>query len=180
MIEMLDKKYRIKIEESKVKEVIESHHLIGKPHIVHLLYQLGYGENNKEIYHKYLKGYQSKTQYRVELEKVIEVMKEANGLVVLAHPKKIEDEYHIDIEEIIEDFVQLGVDGIEVYHSIHSLEDIKRYLALAKKYHLLVSGGSDYHGLFVKPDVELGYVSKEKIQVKDLSLVKELRRRNQR
>lgn len=180
MVEMLNQNYGIEIEENEINEVIENHHLIGKPHMVNLLYQLGYGENNKEIYNRYLKGYKSKTQYRVELEKVIDTMKKSNGIVILAHPKEIEKEYHIDIEEILEDLVKKGIDGIEVYNSIHFLEDTKRYLELAKRYHLLISGGSDYHGPFTKPEVELGKVSKEKIQVKELSLVKELRRRNQK
>ena len=180
MIQMLEQKYEIKIEESRIQEIIKKHQLLGKPHITNLLYQLEYGKNSKDIYDKYLKGYKSKRKYRVNLDEVVKAIKNSNGIVVLAHPKEIEREYHIDIKEILGDLVKIGIDGIEVYNSIHSLEDIKRYLELANRYHLLVSGGSDYHGLFTKPDVELGYISKEKIQVEELSLVKELRRRNEK
>lgn len=180
MVEMLEQKYEIKIEESRIQEIITNHQLLGKPHMTNLLYQLGYGESSKNIYDKYLKGYKSKRKYRVNLEEVVKAIKKSNGIVVLAHPKEIEREYHIDIEEILGDLVKTGIDGIEVYNSIHSLEDIKRYLELAKRYHLLISGGSDYHGPFTKPNVELGYLSKEKIQVEELSLLKELRRRNEK
>ena len=168
MVEMLYQNYQIKISKEEIEKTLEKHCLIGKPHIVSLLYQLGYGENNKEIYQKYLKGYKSKTGYRVELDKVISTIKKSNGLVVLAHPKEIEKEYHIDIGEILGDLVKIGIDGIEVYNSIHSLEEVKKYLQLAEYYHLFISGGSDYHGPFTKPEVELGKVSKEKMQVKEL------------
>lgn len=177
MVEMLYKKYGILIADNQVNKVIENYSLIGKPHVTNLLYQLGYGENSQAIYCQYLKGYKSKIQYRVELKEVIQTIKNARGLVVLAHPKEIEKEYHIDIKDIIEDLVIEGVDGIEVYHSIHSLEDTKRYLELAKEYELLVSGGSDYHGPFTKPNVELGDTSIGRIRIKELSLIDELRRR---
>lgn len=177
IIEMLYRKYGVIIPNDMIKKILD-HKVVGKPHIVEALYQLGYGSDNREIFDYYLKDYDSKTRYEVELDSVIKVIKSANGKVILAHPKEIENRYHINIDSILPKLIEEGIDGIEVYNSIHNLEDIERYLSLVKKNDLLISGGSDYHGPFVKPDVMLGKVSREKIVIKELSLVDELRRRN--
>lgn len=52
--------------------------------------------------------------------------------------------------------ISYGLKGIEVFHSSHSKEEMGYYLEIANKYNLLVSGGSDFHGESVKPDIELG------------------------
>ena len=48
------------------------------------------------------------------------------------------------------------------------------YLDIAKKYNLLVSGGSDYHGKIAKPDIELGTGKNNNLKIKKLSLLEEL------
>ena len=48
-----------------------------------------------------------------------------------------------------------GLNAIEAYHSDHDAQDTELYLGLARKYGLLVTGGSDFHG-DVKPGVRLG------------------------
>ncbi|MGI8965587.1 MAG: PHP domain-containing protein, partial [Limisphaerales bacterium] len=50
-------------------------------------------------------------------------------------------------DEIIPDLVEAGLDGIECFHSRHSSADASRYLKLAEQHNLLVTGGSDCHGL---------------------------------
>ena len=106
----------------------------------------------------------------------IESLKKAKALLLIAHPKEIENESHIEFKSIIEELIDLGIDGIEVFHSIHEKGDIRRYCELASEYHLLESGGSDYHGIDRKGRV-LGTVTKNKEKVKYLSLVEELRKR---
>jgi len=46
---------------------------------------------------------------------------------------------------LFNDLIKIGLDGIEVYNSLHALHDIKRYLKIAKEYNLLISGGSDIY-----------------------------------
>ena len=179
LIEMLAKNYGIIIPDDMIQDIL-SHQVVGRPHVVEALYKLGYGNSNKEIFNKYFKNYNSKTKYRVNIEEVIRVIKASNGIVVLAHPKEIENRHHIDISSIALKLVELGIDGIEAYNSIHYEEDTRRYLEIADKYNLLISGGSDYHGSFTKPDVELGKLTKEKLMVKELTLVDYLRKRNEK
>lgn len=63
---------------------------------------------------------------------------------------------------------------IEVYHSSHSKEEMELYLEIAKEYNLLISGGSDYHGKKVKPDIEIGTDKNNNIKIKRLSLLDEI------
>jgi predicted metal-dependent phosphoesterase TrpH len=178
MIGILKHNYNIEFSQNDIIDTLNKKGSVGKAHMIDLLYKYGYGSNNKEIYLKYLKGIKSQIKYRVESEKTIDSIKKANGIAILAHPKEIENDYHIDIEKIIKDLIDIGINGIEVYNSLHNLEDIKRYLEISKKYNLLVSGGSDYHGIFTKPNVELGCVSQEKINIKQLSLVEYIKNRH--
>ena len=62
------------------------------------------------------------------------------------------------------DFIEKGINGIEVYNSIHDLQDVKRYILLAKKYNLLITGGSDFHG-DSHPERTLGTTTQEKIKI---------------
>ena len=61
--------------------------------------------------------------------------------------------------------INLGLKGIEVYHSSHTLEEQDEYLKHANKYDLLVSGGSDFHGPMTKPDVKLGTGKNNNIKI---------------
>ena len=67
--------------------------------------------------------------------------------------------------------------GIEVYHSTHSQEERELYESLANEFDLLISGGSDYHGRIVKPDIEVATGRNNNLKIKRLSLVDELKNR---
>ena len=72
----------------------------------------------------------------------IELIIEAGGIPVLAHPGRMAD------ESLIASFVKNGLQGIEAYYPTHTAGQTERYLKLAAKYKLIVTGGSDYHGAF--------------------------------
>jgi predicted metal-dependent phosphoesterase TrpH len=176
--DILKSKYDINFNQEDIIQILNKKGAVGKPHIVELLNRYGYGSDNNEIYQKYLKGIKSETKYRISANKAIDSIRSDDGIAILAHPKDIENEYNIDLEKIIKNLIEIGINGIEVYNSLHNLDDIKRYLNIAKKYNLLVSGGSDYHGIFTKPNVELGNVSQEKINIKTLSIVDYIKSRH--
>jgi predicted metal-dependent phosphoesterase TrpH len=64
----------------------------------------------------------------------------AGGLAVMAHPGLNRT------DRIIPDLVEMGLDGIECFHTRHSTRDSERYLEIADRHGLLVTGGSDCHG----------------------------------
>ena len=80
-------------------------------------------------------------KFKVSAVEAIGLIHHAGGLAFMAHPGL----NHSD--EIIPDLVEAGLDGIECFHSKHSTTATQRYLEIADRHRLLVSGGSDCHGL---------------------------------
>lgn len=133
----------IYISEDEKNSIINKHGSFGRMDLCKILIQRGYG-SKKEIYDKYLEI--PLITHRSNAEDIIDLLHNSGGISILAHPKEIELEYKICIEEFISYFIDKGLDGIEVYNSIHTLNDVKRYIEIARKYNLITTGGSDFHG----------------------------------
>jgi predicted metal-dependent phosphoesterase TrpH len=131
--------------------------LTGRPHFARLLIQKGYVRSFDEAFRRYL-GESAPTYVErfapyvpVAIQRVID----AGGLPVLAHPIRLGFR-DLDAEEkFIAELRDAGLRGIEVFHSDHRPADMERYAAIARKYNLAISGGSDFHGE-VKPQISLG------------------------
>ena len=80
---------------------------------------------------------------------------QSGGVPVLAHPVQLRYENDAQLERIVRDLIDLGLAGIEVIHSDHDGQLIKKYTALTERFNLLKTGGSDFHGTN-KPHVQLG------------------------
>lgn len=99
-----------------------------------------------EYYKNYFKNnrFSYGSEYDLDVTRVIDAIKSANGYVVLAHPMA----YKLtrkEITDVIKKLVDLGIDGIEVYQSDCCINDSLYLNDLANKYHLLESVGSDFH-----------------------------------
>jgi predicted metal-dependent phosphoesterase TrpH len=115
---------------------------LGRPHIADTMYRLGATRSYQEGFDKHLgKGcpaYVPKS--KMTPTEAIELIHNAGGVAVLAHPL-------VDgLVKHIEKLVELGLDGIEVWHYSVGPKDIKRLKRLADRWGLLISGGSDFHG----------------------------------
>jgi predicted metal-dependent phosphoesterase TrpH len=77
---------------------------------------------------------------------VVARIHEAGGVASLAHPALLEH------DDWLPDFVGVGIDALEAYHSDHTPDDTNRYLRFAREHGLAVSGGSDFHGADHGPD----------------------------
>lgn len=171
--------YNIVFSEKEIKEIINRKGNIGRPLVARLLVKYGYADSVEDAFQKYLNPAYNKTRKTnkgINYEECIRLIKEANGISVLAHPNQLllND---TELENTLKKLISCGLDGIEVYHSGHSKEEVEKYLYLADKYNLLISGGSDFHGIDVKPDIELGSGYKNNVKIKRLSLVDEIKRR---
>lgn len=130
--------------------------IVGRPHFANLLYKKDYVKSYQEAFDLYLdKGkpfYMNKKRLAPKL--AIELILQAGGIPILAHPyqTKLNDE---DLENLIRELKDYGLLGIEVYYSQHSPQQITQYLSYAKKYDLLITAGSDFHGTN-KPHIQLG------------------------
>ena len=118
----------------------------GRPHVARALVKEKLIGNLDEAFERYLKkgrpAWVPKTKMSA-LESV-QLIHQAGGLAVMAHPGLNRT------DEIIPDLVKAGLDGIECFHTKHSTVMAERYLEIAEKYHLLVTGGSDCHGFSKK------------------------------
>jgi 3',5'-nucleoside bisphosphate phosphatase len=138
----------------------------GRPHVARAMVKEKLIGNLDEAFERYLKkgrpAWIPKTKMSA-LESV-ELIHQAGGLAVMAHPGLNRS------DDIIPALVEAGLDGIECFHTKHSTAIVERYLEIAEKYHLLVTGGSDCHGFSkVKPligTVKLPYDHVQKLKDK--------------
>ena len=177
IMEQIKRDYGIIFRYKDIKELVNSNHNIGRVDLAKLCIKYGYAKSVKEAFDKYLIDAHNKTRTTrkgLQYEECIELILKSNGIPVLAHPKSLqlsEKEFLILLKELINN----GLKGIEVYHSSHTKEEMNYYLEIANKYNLLISGGSDYHGKSVKPDIELGTGKNHNIKIKSLSLLEEIK-----
>ena len=134
-----DKKFNIR--EADVLKITGTSRSIGRAHIARTLVKIGAFRNVREAFDKMLgKGKPAYVpRYLPEVDEVIEVIHQAGGKTVLAHPKLVGD------DELVEELCK-KVDGLEVYYPYHKPTEVQHYFFLAKKYNLLITGGSDFHG----------------------------------
>ena len=85
-----------------------------------------------------------------EPKEVIEQIRAAGGIAILSHPA------HSKCAHLIDELVQAGLHGIEVWHPCHSAEDIAALSKIAKEKKLLMTGGSDFHGMYSPTAVGVG------------------------
>lgn len=115
---------------------------IGRPHIAALLIAKDIVGTMQEAFDRYLgsEGSAYVNPPRLHPFEAVDWIREAGGTSVIAHPGIYGN------DELVEEIIRYGADGIEVYHSDHLPEDEARYERLARQYKLIVTGGSDYHG----------------------------------
>jgi predicted metal-dependent phosphoesterase TrpH len=94
------------------------------------------------------------------------VIRAAHGVPVLAHPSWLDRSE--GIYKICEQLKAVGLAGIEVHYSTHRPEQTATYLDVARRLNLLVTGGSDFHGV-TKPDIEVG-IGKGQLKVPEALL----------
>ncbi|GAB6929731.1 PHP domain-containing protein [Paenibacillus sp. JCM 10914] len=123
---------------------LEPDESIGRPHIADALVRKGYASTMRDAFDRYLAqgAVAYAPQPRIHPREACEWIVAAGGVPVLAHPGLYGDDALV--REII---AEAAVKGIEVYHSDHDTTDAARYLAMAEEYDLIVTAGSDYHGV---------------------------------
>jgi 3',5'-nucleoside bisphosphate phosphatase len=127
--------------------------MTGRPHFAQILLEKGYVSNLRQAFDEYLdesaKGYVHRQE--PQFAESVDRIRKAGGIASLAHPVRVNG----DVPALLPGLCAAGLNAIEAYHSDHGPADVALYLELARKYGLLVTGGSDFHGA-VKPRVRLG------------------------
>ena len=142
--------------EISFKEIIEvaGNSALGRSHIAHLLLEKGYINSWSEAFDKYIGSGKPAYVKREKLgpKEAIKLIQTAGGIPIVAHPGLIGN------DDLLPQLIDWGAKGIEVYHTEHNLEEIKKYRNWAESRDLLITGGSDCHGPKRKDGVLLGQI----------------------
>jgi predicted metal-dependent phosphoesterase TrpH len=136
----------------------------GRPHVARALVKAGLVGNLDEAFERFLKKNRPAWVPKAKMSalEAIELIHQAGGLAVMAHPGLNRT------DDVIPVLVEAGLDGLECFHTKHSTVLSERYLEMADKFHLLITGGSDCHGFSKgKPligTVKLPYEHVEKLK----------------
>ena len=134
---------------------------IYKQHILHALMECGYtneiyGNMYNELFAPENPDNISVTPNYPDVYEVLDAIHEAGGIAILAHPGLY------DNFDLLEDLVGNGIDGVEVWHPQNSQEDVDKLIKISKRHNLLMTGGSDFHGMYGSKENKLGsYVTPE-------------------
>jgi len=127
--------------------------VISRLHIARSMVERGYVNSIDEAFEKWLNP--GKPAYverlRVSPFEIIALILEVGGIPVLAHP------FLSRRDDLIPRLIDAGLKGIEVYHSTHDLAITRHYMEIARRYDLIITGGSDCHGE-AKGEVLMGKV----------------------
>ncbi len=129
---------------------------VGRPHIARLLMEKGIVTSAKEAFDRYLANGRPAFVDRElpEPAEAVQWIREAGGVPVLAHPTWVRTSAD-GLRVLVRELKAAGLGGMEVHYSTHTPSQTTEYLDLAKQCDLLVTGGSDFHGV-TKPDIEVG------------------------
>lgn len=115
----------------------------GRPHVARALVQEGWCDNLDEAFERFLKRNRPAwvPKFKMSAAHAIELIHHAGGVAVMAHPGLNR------ADGAIPGMVDAGLDGLECFHTKHSTATSEHYLELADQFDLLVTGGSDCHGM---------------------------------
>ena len=122
---------------------------VGRPHFAQVLLDKGYVRSFQEAFERFLKkgapAYVDK--FRFTAKEALHFISEARGIAVLAHPNTLGMSRYSELENLLLQLVEEGLRGLEVYYPEHSASEVAQYKTLAERYGLLMTGGTDYHGI---------------------------------
>ncbi|HBC46460.1 MAG TPA: phosphatase [candidate division Zixibacteria bacterium] len=123
-------------------KLIAGNSAVGRPHLADALVREEFVQTYDEAFARYL-GYHAPAYVPKPVltpEQGIDLIHLVRGVAVMAHPGTLKH------DEFIPDFAEMGLDGIEAYHSLHDKAAVQRYKNFARKHGMIFTGGSDCHG----------------------------------
>lgn len=140
---ILDKINGLGMELSYDDVAAESGGSVGRPHVALAMVKKGYVKDIGEAFAKYLERGKRcfVPRSHVTPTEAVDAVVKARGCAVLAHPG-LDQAYHV-----LDDLVDHGLKGLEVYHSSHHPGMEKKFFRMAEEYGLFISAGSDFHRL---------------------------------
>ena len=115
----------------------------GRPHVARALVKAGHCATMDEAFERFLKKHRPAwvPKFKMSAEQAIALIHQAGGVAIMAHPGLNRS------DDVIPPIIEAGLDGIECFHSKHSAGMTEHYLQMAEANGLLITGGSDCHGI---------------------------------
>ncbi|MGE5580954.1 MAG: PHP domain-containing protein [Bacillota bacterium] len=139
------RQHHLPVSWEKVKAKTTSR-FVGRSHIFKALEEEGLiaGEHRRSAFEYYLgkNGVAYVPHREIGTLEAIQLIDRAGGISVLAHPGRMNN------DSLIMELINAGLRGIEVYYPTHTPEQTAKYLKMAEKHQLIITGGSDFHGAF--------------------------------
>ena len=142
----------INIEWQQVQELAGAGSM-GRPHVAQAMLEKGYITSIKEAFTNYIsrEGPAYAEREKMTPSEAVDMILQAKGLPVLAHPFTLNDP-----EAMISKLKTDGMVGIEAYYGDYTTDKVSQLVGLARKYNLIATGGSDYHGVGLGSETMLG------------------------
>lgn len=130
---------------------------VGRPHFAAVMVRKGYVPDIRAAFDDYLANGRPAymPRYRLQPEEAIDLARRSGGVPILAHAHTLGLDNQREVEELLERLVAAGLVGIESHYGSYDSQERAGYEAMASRFGLLSSGGSDFHGTY-KADVALG------------------------
>lgn len=181
--ELIKERYGIVFTDEEIEKIRLKNGNVSRNDLFHLFVKYGYADNVKGetkqdyIFRKYLNPVFEevrKEKKGISKEQCFKLIKDANGYVFFAHPNSYAKTYE-DLKQELIYMKSIGLDGVEVYHP--NIPDYYRkwLLDLANELDLMISGGTDYHGSTVKPDIQIGTGRCGNVDIDELELVDKIK-----
>lgn len=179
VVQYLKKNFNINLKDSDLESIFNKGGTFNNVQIAKLLVDLGYTKTIEESFINYIqqaKMFVKNEKREFSPYECIDIIKKSGGIPVLAHNYQLKKDY-MELKAFLIDLKRHGLMGLECYHSGFKICAMLNNVALAKKLNLLITGGSDYHGINVKNDIEIGSGRNENLNIEDISIEKYLSKR---
>lgn len=142
----------VHIDWPRVKEIAGTG-TVGRPHIAQAMLEKGYISSVKDAFIQYIgRGGPAYVEWeKMTPAKAVSLIIRSHGLPVLAHPLTATDP-----EALVGELIPEGLVGVEAYYNNNSREQIEWAVNLARRHHLIATGGSDFHGIDVSSETPVG------------------------
>ncbi len=148
MAELLNEQ-GIAVSWERVREIAQGS--VGRPHVAKALLEAGYVKTIGEAFDTYIgKGcYAYVPRYRLTPVDAVRLIVSANGLPVIAHPVELPG--LAELRNWLPELCEAGMVGLETYYGPYTTEEEQALRALAEEFHLIPTGGTDFHGPGIHP-----------------------------
>lgn len=173
LIFQVERTFDIAFRPNDIEKLLNQKGNIGRPHFAKLCIEYGYVSSVKEAFKILFNPVQDKVKAKkMNLldSECLQILHQAGAKVSIAHLntlKKSDEE----IEKYLKSLQKYGLDAIEGYHSSYTQEQMIHYQEIAKRLGLELSGGTDFHGPIVKPNIEIATGKNNNVNIQSLSIL---------